>query len=59
LEKWYYTKLWGLANGAGWGNEPKDYIEVITLIESEKNSIEAEEMEKRNASMQAKSGKKG
>lgn len=47
LERWYYTKLWGLANGNGWANEPVDYIEAITTIESEKNAIEIEEMEQR------------
>jgi hypothetical protein len=56
LDKWYHTKLWGLANGSvGWANEPADYMDAITLIENEKNTIEVEEMEKRTASMNNKS----
>jgi hypothetical protein len=48
LERWYTTKLWGLANGyIGWANEPSDYIDAITTIESEKNAVEVEEMEKK------------
>ena len=48
IERWYYTKLWGLANGGiGWANEPIDYMEAITLIEAEQNTIENEEATKR------------
>jgi len=58
LEKWYYTKTWGLANGkVGWANEPKAYIDAITVIENEKNKVEAEEMEAHSAKMREKSGK--
>ena len=46
LEKWQLTKLWGLANGSvGWANEPIIYIETISILESENNKIESEEME--------------
>jgi len=40
------TKMWGLANGnIGWANEPSDYIEAITIIESVSNQIQQEEMD--------------
>jgi hypothetical protein len=56
VERWYYTKLWGLANGnIGWANEPKDYMDVITLIESEQNAIEHEETTKRMEESKKKS----
>lgn len=44
LEKWFLTKLWGLARAGGWADQPIDYIEAITAIESENNRIENEEM---------------
>jgi hypothetical protein len=51
MEKWQLTKMWGLANGAvGWANEPSIYIEAISILESENNKIESEEMEKSSAS---------
>jgi hypothetical protein len=59
LEKWYYTKTWGLANGnVGWANEPMQYIEAITLLESEKNAVEVEEMEARQEKMKKTQGTK-
>lgn len=48
LRYWQYTKLWGLAHGGeGWANEPIPYIDAITALESESNSIENEEMDKK------------
>lgn len=56
LEKWYYTKTWGMANGGvGWGNEPLGYMEAITILENEKNTMEHEEIEKRAKEMESKS----
>jgi hypothetical protein len=47
LQYWQLTKMWGMANGStGWANEPIEYIDAITALESEQNAIEAEEMEK-------------
>jgi hypothetical protein len=48
MEKYQFTKYWGLANGNGWANEPFEYLDAITAIESEDNRIQAEEMEKNN-----------
>ncbi len=59
LERWYYTKLWGLAHGNGWADEPLQYIQAITVIESEQKSIEAEEHEKAMEDMKNKSSKSG
>jgi hypothetical protein len=51
MEKWQLTKMWGLANGSvGWANEPSTYIEVISILESESNKIDSEEMEASSAS---------
>lgn len=59
LEKWYMTKTWGLANGnIGWANEPMEYIEAITLLESEKNAVEVEEMKARQQEMEKNKGKR-
>ena len=45
--------MWGLANGnIGWANEPSDYIEAITIIESESNKIQQEEMDAMRAKQQ-------
>jgi len=47
LEAWQLTEAWGLANGnIGWANEPREYIEAITVLKSESNAIEQEETEK-------------
>jgi hypothetical protein len=47
LQAWQLTKMWGMGNGSlGWGNEPIDYIDAITALESEQNALENEEMEK-------------
>ncbi len=59
---WHRTKKWGLANGAiGWANEPKGYIEAISIIESENDNLEREQMKKQREAMQApaKNGGKG
>lgn len=46
MEAWQLTKVWGLANGnIGWANEPRSYIEAITILESESNKVQIEEME--------------
>lgn len=60
LESWYYTKLWGLANGnVGWANEPLQYVQAITILESEQKAIEAEQHEKMMEESKKKSaGKK-
>lgn len=43
---WSTTKRLGtLANGQGWANEPMQYIEAITIIDSIHDQVEAEEME--------------
>lgn len=45
LQAWQLTKMWGLANGnVGWANEPIEYIDSISILESEQNAMEAEEM---------------
>jgi hypothetical protein len=43
------TKMWGLANGTevGWANEPMDYINAITVLETISNEVEREETEAR------------
>lgn len=47
FQYWQYTKMWGMANGnIGWGNEPLEYIDAITALETEQNTIEHEEMDK-------------
>ena len=47
MEVWQLTKTWGMANGSlGWGNEPRDYIEAITTLESESIKVENENMKK-------------
>ena len=58
LEVWYYTKKWGLANGqVGWANEPKNYIEAITVLDAEQDMMEAERMEKQSKTAKSKSPK--
>ena len=48
MEAWGLTKIWGMANGSiGWANEPTDYVRAITVLESESNAIQQEEMEER------------
>ena len=48
LHAWSMTKEHGLANGnAGWANEPTEYIDAISAINSAHNEVEREEMEKR------------
>lgn len=47
LEKWALTKMWGMPHGGGWAEEPVDFIDAITTLESEQNAIEAEEIEKK------------
>ena len=49
LNAWQMTKLWGLAHGErlGWAEEPLEYIDAITILESENNKWEAEEREKK------------
>lgn len=47
MEVWQITEAWGLANGnIGWANEPRDYIDAITILKSEDNAIQQEEMDK-------------
>jgi hypothetical protein len=54
MEHWGMSKTWGLANGSvGYGNEPLDYIRAITVLESESNVIQQEEMEERQNSMKS------
>lgn len=48
LEKWFYTKLWGLAQPGGWACQPLDYLDAITAIESENNLIENEELQEKS-----------
>jgi hypothetical protein len=56
MEVWGMTKAWKLANGAiGWANEPMEYIQAITILESESNAIQQEEMEARQEKMKASS----
>lgn len=58
LNAWNLTKMWGNANGnIGWANEPSEYIEAISILESESNKIDQEEMEARMAKI--KQGNKG
>jgi hypothetical protein len=48
LHAWYMTKTWDkFAFSGGWAEQPIDYIEGITAIESVYNEMEAEEMDKR------------
>lgn len=47
LEKWVLTKMWGMPHGGGWAEEPVDFMDAITTLESENNAIEAEEMDKK------------
>lgn len=55
LHAWNMTKMWGLANGTatGWNNEPIEYIDAITILESESNKCDQEEMEARMAKSKA------
>jgi len=46
MEKWALTKMWGLPNGCGWANEPSEFIDAITALESEQNKMEKEQMDK-------------
>ena len=47
LEKWALTKMWGMPLGGGWAEEPVDFLDAITALESEQNAIECEEMDKK------------
>jgi hypothetical protein len=50
LHAWYMTKTWDkFAFSGGWAEQPIDYIEGITAIESVYNEMESEDMEKRMA----------
>lgn len=51
LDKWILTKMWGLAHGKGWAEEPLEYISVISILESEQNKMEKEEMDRKTASI--------
>lgn len=58
LQAWYYTELYGLANGdLGWANENINYIDAITAITMEKNAMENEEHEASMAKGRAKGSK--
>jgi hypothetical protein len=59
LQAWQLTKMWGLAHGAGWANETVEYVEAISILESESNKMEQEEMDKRSEEMKNKSKSKG
>lgn len=60
LYRWNLTKMWGLAHGKGWAEEPMEYILVISALESEQNLMEKEEIDKKTASLNSKtSGKDG
>lgn len=45
LERWALTKMWGLAHGQGWANEPVEYINAISVLENEQNMMEGEQIE--------------
>ncbi len=47
LHAWYMTKTWGMAFKGGWAEQPLEYMEAITTIESVHNEIESEESEAR------------
>jgi hypothetical protein len=55
MERWALTKMWGLAHGKGWADEPIEYINAISVLENEKNKMENEEMEKRQKEQELKS----
>lgn len=43
---WLSTKRWNLPNGTiGWGNERNTVIEILNILESEKNRYDAWEFE--------------
>ncbi len=45
---WSMTKKWGLANGnVGWANEPRDYVEIISIIEDIHNAVENEKFDQK------------
>jgi len=47
--------MWGNANGGiGWANEASEYVDAISVLESESNKMEQEEMEARMAKAKAK-----
>jgi hypothetical protein len=55
LERWAYTKMWGMAHGGrGWADEPVEYVQVISILDSEQNRIEKEDMDKKMAASKAK-----
>ena len=58
LERWALTKMWGLAHGKGWANEPIEYIQAISILENEQNLLEHEEIEKRSAETKSKTAGK-
>lgn len=46
MHAWTLTKRWGLANGnIGWANEPIEYIEAITILDSISDEMENEQIE--------------
>lgn len=59
LQAWSLTKRWGLANGnVGWANEPMEYIEAITVLDSVSDAMENEAMEEAKAGKNTSSIKK-
>lgn len=56
LDRWILTKMWGLAHGGGWADEPLEYILAISILESEQNKMEKEDMDRRTASIKSGSG---
>lgn len=58
LERWALTKMWGLAHGRGWAEEPIEYINAISILENEQNMIEGEEIEAAKEKSKSSSKKK-
>jgi hypothetical protein len=61
FEMYQTTKLTGMwPNGSiGWANEPYGYVQAHLAFETEENTIQAEEMEKREKDAKVKAKQSG